>query len=587
MTTRRRTLRTVMAACPLLLAGCVGIPDSGPVRAGYQLDPQQEPALIAFRPAGPRPGDTPHQVVDGFIEAMQAYPPTTLVARQFLTPKAAIGWRPEARTLVYGDRVTNQLRRDRVRLEATQLGNLSSRGSWTSARYGGRDVSHGFRLERVRGQWRIANPPVGILVSQAHFERYYRPYSLYFLDPTRDILVPDPVYLPDAPQTPTLLVQGLLRGPTRWLDGVVETLVPVATEVDLSVPVSSGGVADVALSDEALTLRPGERQLLLAQLVWTLRQVPAITGVRVLVGGSYLEIPGSSGVVPIEALRGFDPAAGLVASQELFGLRRDRLVTVGGSEVRPVPGPLGTGRLPFARPAVEVDGERAAVVSNRGRSVLISGIQLAGTNGPARPVRWYTGTRVRQLSWDTTSRLWIVDDTKRGAQVIVADGRGKPMNVRVDGVTGEEVPALRVARDGVRLAAVVGSGRSAQLLIGRIDRSANGDVNAVGHVRPVENPLARFSDIVDVAWTSPTTVVVLARTGKAPLQPYDVAIDGSSVTESLPLPDADATSVAAAPSSDLPIVVGTAAHRLWVRQPDLRWTRIGDNGPIRSPVYPG
>ena len=587
MTGRPRTLAAAAMALGLVfVAGCVRIPDSGAVRPGYRGDAPEELALVEVRPSGPQPGATPQQVVQGFLSAMHAYPPTTVVARQFLSPGTAARWQPETGTVIYSDQVTSQIKPGRVRIEGTKLASLSERGSWSSAAQGRRDFSHTFRLQRIRGQWRITNPPPGKLVSQAYFDRYYRPYALYFLDPSRDILVPDPIYLPEGAQTPTLLVQGLLRGPTSWLEGAVETLVPVSTEVDLSVPVSSSGVADVALSAEVIGLPAPERQLLLAQLVWTLRQVPAITGLSVSVGGSVLDIPGSAGIVPIDALPGFDPS-GLLAARDLFGLRGDRLVAVNGSDVRPVAGPFGTGRVPAAVPAVEVDGERAAVVSDRGRAALVSGIQLGASTKPATAVRWYAGTRLLRLSWDASGRLWILDDTRSGAKVVVADGDGKPVEVPVRGVTGEQVRALRVSRDGVRLAAVVDSGDGAQILLGRINRSAGGAVRAVTRVGPVANPLVRFSDIIDLAWASPTTLAVLARSGKGPLQPYLVAIDGSEVLESTPLPDPGVTGIAAAPNPELPIVVGTASGRLWVRRADLRWTSVGDEGRVRSPVYPG
>lgn len=587
MSERVRTLAGASLALSLIfVSGCVRIPDSGAVRASYRGDAQDELALVEVRPPGPQPDDTPQQIAQGFLNAMQAYPPTSLVARQFLTPGAAARWQPETGTVIYSDQVTSQIEPGRVRLEGTKLASLSERGSWSSAAEGGGDYRHTFRLRRIDGQWRIANPPSGTLVPQAYFERYYRPYALYFLDPSRDILVPDLIYLPGGAQTPTLLVKGLLRGPTRWLEGSVETLVPVSTEVDLSVPVSSSGVADVALSAEVLNLAAPERQLLLAQLVWTLRQVPTITGVSVSVGGSILEIPGSEGIVPMDALPGFDPA-GLLAARDLYGLRGDQLVTISGSDVRPVAGPFGTGRVPAAAPAVAVDGERAAVVSGRRRVVLVSGIQLGASTRPASAVRWYAGTRVLRTSWDASGRLWIVDERRSGAKVVVADGDGKPVELPIRGITGEEVRALRVARDGVRLAAVVETGDGAQILLGRIHRSAGGAVRGVTGVGPVANPLVRFSDVVDLAWTSPTTLAVLARSGKGPLQPYLVAIDGSYVLESTPLPDPGVTEIAAAPNPELPIVVGTASGRLWVRRADLRWTSVGDEGRVRSPVYPG
>ena len=84
----------------LLAAGCSTLPTSGEVhtqRDGAADGPQQVPY---FAPPGPAPGADRESIVRGFLLATQANPPSTSVARSFLTDQAKITWKP-AGTLVY------------------------------------------------------------------------------------------------------------------------------------------------------------------------------------------------------------------------------------------------------------------------------------------------------------------------------------------------------------------------------------------------------------------------------------------------------------------------------------------------------
>ena len=55
---------------------------------------------MAINPLGPQPGQSPSEVVKGFLDAMQATPIRTDVAREFLAEPAQDVWNPEA-TVIY------------------------------------------------------------------------------------------------------------------------------------------------------------------------------------------------------------------------------------------------------------------------------------------------------------------------------------------------------------------------------------------------------------------------------------------------------------------------------------------------------
>src|SRR5690606_19267595 len=107
------------------------------------------------------------------------------------------------------------------------------------------DPRRTYRLEQVDGQWRIANPQAGVMVTRTYFDDYFRSFPLYFFDRPGSRLVPELVHQAVGEQLPTGLVTALARGPGR--DSAFRTYVPGAGSLRPSVTVSDD-VADVEFS---------------------------------------------------------------------------------------------------------------------------------------------------------------------------------------------------------------------------------------------------------------------------------------------------------------------------------------------------
>ena len=584
MTRRLRALALILMLCAV--TACVRLPESGPVTAGTSLDESDDVAPPINAPGEPRPGADPEEIVSTFLQAMGGYPQTLDVARDYLTAQADANWEPQRRTLIMTDRTVSLLGPGRVVLSGTEVGTLSQRGSWSSAGFGGVSYRREFTLVRDGGEWRIANPPQALVISNDYFDRYYQAYSLYFPDPTDHILVPDPIYLESGPQTPTLLAQGLLRGPTPWLVGAVRQIVP-ATNVGLSVPVSNAGVAEVPLSDVVLGLGPDDRISLLAEFVWTLAQVPGISAVRLTAGGGPFEVGGSTNPVPINSFPGYDPA-GLTASGQLFGLSGGRLVAIDDTGVAAVGGPYGESLNNVSSLAIDTQAEHVAVVNAARSSVRVAELSPSDPAAPNRPATWYSGGEaLLRPVWDLTGQLWIVDDTRQGARLIAIRPDHSVHEYSVPGLTGQNVQAFRISRDGVRLATVVDTGSGDRLQVSRIVRNGTGAVVRVDHTAAVTNSDIRFTDILDIGWSTPTSLAVLARVENATPEPYTVAIDGSDIVLSTGLPNIGAQTVASSPNHPAPLVIGSRSGSLWVRRSDLRWARTAPSQPVWLPTYPG
>jgi len=574
---RRLPLLPAVVAC-LLLSACMQVPDSGPVHAGPEVGSANEP-VPQYVPSGPVPGADPLTLVNGYLDAMRAYPPNPGIVRQYLTAGAAASWAPGAGTQIYAAAPEiEQLGADTVRLDGRLRASLSDRGTWSAPPPGERHLTRDFRLRRVRGEWRIADPAPGLLLPEYDFPRYYSPYSLYFFDPARRVLVPSPVYLPEGDQTATLLVRGLVRGPTEWLGGAVRSLVPPAGAADLSVPVTDG-VAEVQLGPAARGLGATERRELAGQLAWTLRQVPDVERVRVTVNGAPLQLEDGSNMVDVDTGADYDPADP-AAAQTLFALRGDQLASIDMAQGRstPVAGRFGSGEVPVSSYAVDRSGRTIAAVSQDGGTVEVAPV------GAETSQVWLSGaTSLRGLQWDIHDLLWTVDNTGAGTRAyVMRDGRVAPVDLRGD--APDDVRAFALSRDGVRLAVVEGSGESSRVLIGRVLRPPDDSLRvAVDRWRELETGTTSLDRFVDVAWASPTELSLVAEETRGSAQVFTVSIDGSTV-EPGPQLDLDIAAMADAADLDRPTVVATRPGTLYVRLAD-RWSELALDGRYRLPTY--
>lgn len=518
--------RGLVAAVGLLLvvapAGCVSMPESGPVVETDGSGGAAGSTTVKYDPLPPLPKASRTEIVKGFLDAMTAVPIQTTSAAEFLTQEAAQSWRPERQTITYGDRSAALDDGTRVSVRMLDGANrFDDRGAWDGALSGDQlELSFGLAFEQ--GEWRIADVPDALVVPESWFESRYRRFSLTFLDASEQIVVPEPVFVANDDALATRLVEGLLDGPGSDLGRSERTAFPDGTRLgDLSVPVTDG-VAEVSLSQ--VGRQPAESQrLMVVQLVSTLRQVPGITAVRLSIDGEVVQLPDiDDGRIPIEVGADLDPAVP-GASAIVFGLQGGALVGGIPEALDRVTGPFGTGEIRLRSVAVSLDGSTAAGVVAGGTSVLV-----APVNGTSTPVRSILerGTDLLEPSWDFTDRIWLVD--RRGGDARVRyyeDGRLRTL--AVPGVTGEPIRSFLVSRDGSRLVAVVAGPTGDRLVVSRIRHGGEGEVRGASPARPILGASAETQSIKDVAWETPTSVAVLTGVAGELWEVRSVAVDGA------------------------------------------------------------
>jgi hypothetical protein len=569
-------VRVVLASVLLLaLTGCTTVPMSSPTVQITQA-PARPAEVVGIEPLPPDPGATPEEIVRSFIDAAASVRPGHPVAREHLAPDAARTWSDEdGITVLSPDYATVTTETGAVEVTANPVGTVDERGVFTVANAD--TLTRQFRLEQVDGEWRITDPPDGLIILEPDFQRLYEEVAAYFVDPTGQRVVPDPRYLITGEALPTALVQRLLEGPSGPLAaGVRNPLSGVQLRSAITV---NGQSALVDLT--GLPTKPAPiLSEICAQLVWTLTQLgqASIRSVEIRVDGEPVDVTG----VPDEQTQAdwtaFDPDAVPLESVGHY-VTGGALHTVTAGA--PTPGPAGTGVYGLTDAGASIDarsGELSFLVGVRpdaGGTTLLAGPY----GGELIPV--LSGARLSSPTVAATrSEIWVVRD---GTSVVRVQASGSPQAVNTPTLAGLGVAeTLRLSPDGVWAALVIEGPTGHALYVGTVVRAEDGSVA----LRDFRGIAPQLSQVLDVAWRDSGNLLVLAGDRGERLVPYTVGVDGWGLTEvptaGLPSPP---QSIAAAPSRQ-PLV--NAGGTIWQLTGGTWGTLVRGQEPLQgsAPFYP-
>lgn len=550
-------LTTVLAAGA---AGCATVPSGGQVASGRSVgraEPYDDP-YVRMVPVRPKQGWLPDQIVTGFLTASAGFDDQHRTAAEYLARGTV--WRPDPlpSVIMYDDStlqlVQTRTQGDRVTLEVqgTRLGSIRPDGQYEAADR--KQLKETFELAKnAAGQWRIVRLPdslvTGLLLSGRDVNRAFRSRNLYFFAPDNRVLVPNTIFQPlvNRRELPAQLVRAVLSGPTTWLKPAVRTAFPSGTRLAGEGVVVADGVATVNLSKEALK---GDRAGMSAQLMWTLRQLPEVGRLKLEIDGDPAPPPGVGEVQSPRDWAHNDPDAAVGEGPHQAYLRdgSDHLSQLLADDRVLRPAVLDDDRL--QHPAISLDARSVAGLNEAGDTVLTGDLAGGGPLQVALQAR-QRGARFTTPSWDRNGNLWAVETTPKASWLWIKQ-RGRPA-IRISdwGLGGYEVRALRVALDGVRVAAIVRHDEHGRIEIGRIAAGAQG--LTAEEFLPIS---AEIADAVDLAWQNAGQLAVLGRAkGKSTQQlPYTVPISGGSVQPIGNAVPADMQSIAAAPDS--PVLIG-------------------------------
>jgi hypothetical protein len=565
----RRCAAGVAGGLSLLgLAACAGVPTSSAphvVESVPQGGIQDEPP-VRYQ-ITPQPGETPAEVVRDFIAAGGSPERQHSVARQYLAPQAARDWNDNVGAVVLARQpyIEEGNGGKEITIRADQVGRVDIMGSYLPE---SQPHSYRFQLQQVNGEWRISNPPGGVIVPVADFQQAYRRLNVYFLNQTETRVVPDPRWF-SAPRDalPNLLLRALLQGPTASLQAAVKTdLAPISLASNV---VPNDDRVRVYLSGLD-RIGPRNRAAASAQIVWTLNQL-GVPGVQVFNEGQPLKLPGLEDVQHIGDWGSYDPDDLPLAASGYF-IRHGAVWTTDG---RPVPGPAGLGSYHASSVGISRDLSRLAVISP-----VAGGVALLVGGSRGRLVKRLVGASLTAPTWGSeVDEVWTV---RNGTEILQVPRQGSPSPVAAEDLDRiGPVSVLRLSRDGTRVALVAGPQGGQKLYIGSVTRTGGAALGQLTAIAP------DLRNVVDVAWSSADMLILLTRSGASDAALHSVAIDGSVAetvtTSGLPGPP---STLAAAPTMP---VLAVAENGIWrLRDPQGSWTSVqrGGNLPDSAPVYP-
>ncbi len=575
MSTRTRLAAVVLAG--LTLGACSTVPTSSPTVPITQVPPRQD-AEVAIEPLAPEPGASPEEIVRNFIDASASTGRGHPVAREHLTPEAADEWADDAGVTVIEPGFSTVTREEGVvRVTARRVGRVDQRGVFT---VDDQTFARDYSVERVDDEWRIANPPDGLVILEPDFSRVYDRLNAYFLDPTGRRIVPDPRYLVDGEAQPTALVQRLFEGPSPTLRSAVDNAL---SGLSLRRPVGvDGSAATVDLTGLDADPEVAALEQISAQLVWTLEQAD-IRSVEVLVEGEAVRLPQRPRAQTTSDWASYDPDAMPV---DAVGHYVDGGALRTTPEGEPVPGPAGEGAYRLTSAAVATDptsGELSYLVGvsaprEDGFRELFAGPYGGALERVQRNGRTFTPPTVAA----TRAEVWTV---RNGTAVVRVARSVAPQSVSAPALAElGTVRQLQLSPDGVRAALVVERGSGPALFMATVVRD---DESAVTLRDPEEvNPV--LDDPVDVAWRAADTLLVLAadESGNGTV-PWEVGVDGWAPTEiaTSGLPG-DATAVAAAPTREPLVSAGDRGEETIWRLIGGTWETLVEGLPPQPGTEP-
>lgn len=583
----RRLLVLLVVLALAGLTACVALPTSGPVEKVEGQQPACQ-SCVNVEVAPPAPGDSPGQVVEGYLRANANYQPGYTVARQFLTRDAAASWNPDGGVTIYD--AIPEPKDNRVTLRGTIVGTLDDKQTFAARQ---QELAWPFQLVKEGGEWRIATPPAGLFVRDSFFKTLYRSYNLHFVGST-GALVPEPIYLPDlrAPgNIASALVKALLEGPSEWLAPAVTTAVPTGTSLSVDSVTIVNGVAQVPLSEGVLQATDDQRAQLAAQLVYTLQQVTGVRRVLLQVVEQPFRVPQSRAgdfTVALEDIGTELNPVPVVTIEELYAVERK---TGALQRVRadtavpttdPFPGALGTGRYAISALAVSVTNTDLAVVTDGGtvlRRTPATGTELTTVLEGAKDLLRPQFTRAGEL---------FAVGRRDGRQQMWVNLGGATAPVSAPDVLGEgRVVAFRVSPDGARMAVVVEADGRTRLGLARIIRSGGVSVEGFREL-DIDNALtdATIGVVRDLAWTSASRLMVLgAATAGGPYVPTTMSIDASEVETEPQTNDWNAVQLAVLLRSQTAVPIVLARDGRTFRDDGTQWQLLLSG--VAAIAYPG
>lgn len=514
---RRAELMVAMLLAVILVSGCTTVPTSGGVER-HQAQQDGVSAGVQVAPLPPTDGATQLLVVEGFLHAMSTYETGYQTARRYLTDQAAKDWHPESGVQVYADGYPPTETDQTVVLIAPLTGSIDPTGVYSPANG---QLRQDFGLvKNDDGQWRIARPPEGLVVSRYLFTTGFASVDVHFKAAHSAVLLPEPRYFPVGERAVTDAAAAVLAGPSQWL--APAAAVAAQGVKLLTVGVDSTGLAVVSLGGAASSLSQNQREDLLAEFAYTLASFAEVSGVQVDSDGEvWTNSAGETRFTPASFVQ-LDP--GDSAASRLAHLVKDGKLqrqAVAGSWADF--GVVQAGLPKVESLAISRDLETWAVVSDDQTKLLSAAV------GASKSRQLRSGKQLLRPFFSRTGDLWSPKVDRPDSMQVFRDGESVSVTVR--GAPNRSVVAAAIAPDGSRLALVLASGGTTTLGLMRVTRTESGVI--VDGWRELDLSLLGVSSskLLDVGWNSITDLALLRTDSELQSSVIVLSQDGAQLSD--------------------------------------------------------
>ena len=446
-----------------------------------------------------------------------------LAARQFLTESASNSWDDAGSALLIDHVVFVETRaadRVSVTMRADILGSLSDIGVFETAE-GVLPDPGPIELVKTSGGWRIDRLPNGVFLDWQQFQSTYKRNTLYFADPTGKTVVPDPRYVAvsDPDQLATELISKLIAGPRPEMANTVRNLLGPPLRLRGPVTRADGGKTGIGRGyggaridlENLSTTDPHSRQLLAAQIIWTLARADIKGPYVINADGAPLDDRFADGWNASD-VAATDPGAADGAAAGLHALVDGSLVSLDGQHTATVPGAFG--RMPDQTgAALSRNGRQVAsvVTLHRGAPDMASSLWIGDLGGDA--VQSADGRSLSRPTWSLDDAVWVVVDGNNVLRVIQEAASGQPARIPVDSVAVASrfpgpITELQLSRDGTRAAMVI----DGQVILAGVEQTQAGQY-ALTYPRRLGFGLG--TSVVSLSWRTGDDIVV-TRTDREP-----------------------------------------------------------------------
>jgi len=536
----------------MLVTSCAAIPTSGPINPGLNIGFSESLTNSSDTTQAPQPGMSKMEIVAGFLEANSTSVSDFSIAREYLASFIDFEWSPSLGIQVFETQLSLVEQSDgKVLAKGIPLLQIDQqlRPSIPSP---DTPKTIEFSLVKENDEWRISNPPSGILISSVAFQRSYEISNLWFVDKTESRLVPDPIVLAQKIDPASQLIRALSAGSSSWLKPAVVNMLDFNLSGGLTAVQRQGDTINIDLDVRVLRMSDRQRALLASQILQTLAQISDLAVVQLTAGGQLLAITGIKNPINLTSDKWIGQQSN--RSPSLFALSTDKdLFKPLSDQIIP----SWISNFPaLSDIAVMADGAIIAAYLPSKAEILFGSRNIS-------PVAISRVSNLSNLNFGSDGTLWFVD---RASRNLFWFNGTQLQQAKVRLATGQNLNHAAIGPDNVRLAVVSQSADQAELSILRIQRS-KGDLEFVEPKRVI----AIQGQVIDLNWYSATQLILLVNF-PTQLDPVAIIVDIATAAQTISRLPAGTVSVDANGYQSL--AASTRNGEIWIRL-GSSWSEIG------------